>query len=437
MTIRRSGPSGNTMAHAGGRGRPASGKRHTGRGGDQFAHVTTGPVARQIDLAGQYNMRRHGDVARRMGLDKHHGHQKGTVHSARHRGHGMHVSHNGRYYHRGRVSPVYARSHFWFHFHWPSYYAGFYGYPGSYYHWYPHWSPWVHWSWYYRCGPVWDPRPIYCRPWVYVACPGWTWWEPPVWEPLPVVASGTWVNVERTPTPALQYDLQLLAVRFVDPGHPEEKLGPRYRIWFRNNSQQRIDRPFDVLLLAGNEEQVNDKLPTAGVRVDSMEPGQTQSVDIRLPWAVQQMGRDEKGQPAPFTTLHVLVDANREVDETSEANNGTRLSADLVLPVDPNAFEVKPKTVQVGGEVLLAGEGFGPEPGRVLLHLGGIEMEAQIEGWYDLGVRLKAPRLPLAEPVEAELIVIRRDGVAANPLKITVKPEPMPEEIAPPPAMPK
>ena len=60
-----------------------------------------------------------------------------------------------------------------------------------------------------------------------------------------------------------QYDLQLLAVRFVDPGHPEEKLGPRYRVWFRNNSDRRSTQPFNVMLFAGNDDQLTADLPAA------------------------------------------------------------------------------------------------------------------------------------------------------------------------------
>jgi hypothetical protein len=60
-------------------------------------------------------------------------------------------------------------------------------------------------------------------------------------------------------------------------------------------------------------------------------------------------------------------------------------------------------------------------------------MEAEILGWYDLGVRMKMPELPLAGATQAELIVIRGDGAAANPLAITVNPpqRPGPEMNAP------
>ena len=54
------------------------------------------------------------------------------------------------------------------------------------YCWYPRWSTWVSWSWGYNCLPVWDPRPIYCRPIVYEPCVRWVYYDYPVWQPLPV-----------------------------------------------------------------------------------------------------------------------------------------------------------------------------------------------------------------------------------------------------------
>ncbi|NLE38217.1 MAG: hypothetical protein GX621_09360 [Pirellulaceae bacterium] len=438
MTVRRDAASDRTGGPKSGRGGNGKAVAHGGDSG-RFKHVAEGQVARRIDLDKQYAMRDKGDVARRMGFDKHGSHHGQASRGGRPSAHGVHLSHAGAYYHRGRVSPHYAKSHFHFGFYWPRYYAAFSSYPISYGYYYPRWSPWVSWSWYYDCGPVWDPRPIYCRPWYYPVRTTWVYWSVPAWEPMPVAASGTWVDVNMEPVPAQQYDLQLLAVRFVDAGHPDEKLGPRYRVWFRNNSNQPIAVPFDVFLFAANDDRMDDMLPRAGVRVASIEAGQTQSVDVRLPFEVFQMGRDEKGQPAPFTTLHVLVDANREIEETSEVNNGTRLASDLVLPVDPVAFEVKPAKAVAGGEVLLAGEGLGPEPGRVVIHLGGIEMDAEILGWFDLGVRLNMPALPLAAPVEAELIVIRRDGAASNPIAVTISPVAIPdeplEEIVPQPVL--
>ena len=406
--------------------RPFS-ERH--RSGD-LDRLTRGEIGRKVKLADQFRMMERGDVARRLGLHGHgtghgHGHDQGHM---RDHGHGhdhgrpphapnlfrpdhsrWHVDHH----YRGPVSSRYVHGCFQFYYWGPSYFPS--------YCWYPRWSPWVDWCWHYRSHVLWDPRPLWCRPVVYVPAPRLIYYEVPVWAPLPAVECGTWVDVKRVVVGA-DYDLQLLAVRFVDPGHPEEQLGPRYRVWFRNNSESPLARPFDVFLVASQDEKLLANSPQAGVRVTSMQPGETQSVDVRLPFDAQAPGAAIPGGRAPLATLHVLVDANREVSERVETNNGVTLRREEILPVDPAAFELEPTAGTVGGEVVLAGEGFGPEPGQVLLHLGGIEMEAEILGWYDLGVRLVLPDLPLATPTEAELIVIRGDGAAANPLPITIAP---------------
>ena len=395
-------------------------ERH--RSGD-LDRLTKGEIGRKAKLADQFRMMERGDVARRLGL---HGHGHGQ-------GHGdpshvpnlfrpPHSSWHVDHHYRGRVSSRYVHGCFQFHYWGPSYFPS--------YCWYPRWSPWVDWCWHYRSYSLWDPRPVWCRPVVYVPAPRLIYYEVPVWVPLPAVRCGTWVDVERVVVGA-EYDLQLMAVRFVDPGHPEEQLGPRYRVWIRNNSDSPIGRPFDVFLVASDDEKLAGNSPQAGVRVTSMEPGETQSVDVRLPFDAQPTGVAAPGERAPFATLHVLVDANREVSESLETNNGVTLRREEILPVDPAAFELEPTTAAVGGEVVLAGEGFGPEPGQVLLHLGGIEMEAEILGWYDLGVRLVMPDLPLAAPTEAELIVIRGDGAAANPLSLTITPAKQAAEVLP------
>ena len=150
----------------------------------------------------------------------------------------------------------------------------------------------------------------------------------------------------------------------------------------------------------------------------AIEAGDTQSVDVRLP-----IRGDQPWARRPTSTLFsVLVDDNREINDVNRANNGANVAQTDILPVDPAAFEADPTSAAAGGEVIVAGEGLGPEPGKVLVHLGGIEMEAEILGWYDLGVRLSMPKLPLAGATPAELIVVRGDGAAANPVTVTVTP---------------
>ena len=162
--------------------------------------------------------------------------------------------------------------------------------------------------------------------------------------------------------------------------------------------------------------------PQAGVRIAALPAGGAQSVDVRLPVEVYAMNRDAQGRPAPFNVLHVLVDANREVPEATRVNNGARLTPAQILPVDPAAFEVDPVAARPGTEVVLAGEGFGPEPGQLLIHAAGQEFQGEILGWYDLGVRWSVPKLLLVNPVEANVVVVRGDGPAANPLKVTISP---------------
>ncbi len=377
--------------------------------------VTKGEIAKKLDLADQYKHMRQGDVARRMDLQRHAAKNlnPAVMHNATIKNlKGIHPR-PGFYY--GRISPVYVNHCFKYHYYGPAFFAGVC--------WYPHWNPWVVWSWGYHIHPFWDPRPLWCRPVIYQPYIVWNYWAPPLWQPLPEAACGTWVDVKPVVVEPEQFDLQLLAVRMVDPGHPEEKLGPRYRVWFRNNSPKPIIEPFSVMLFAGNDKRFGDDLPRGGVRVTSIEAGDTQSVDIRLPIEVYTMNRDAQGQPAPFEFLHFFVDANREVNDVNLANNGAVVPRDEMLPVDPAAFELDPVQSAAGGELVIAGEGFGPQPGQVLLHINGKEEQAEIAGWYDLGVKIVLPKLEIVAPTEADVIVIRGDGAAANPLKVTLLPD--------------
>ena len=387
----------------------------------QLDTVVKTETGQKLKLGDQYKASQQGDVARRLQLQSNVKNitnvtNKTNVTNVKNITNVTNVTNVNLYHHadhyHGFVHPSYRHSAFEFHYYGPSFFAGVC--------WYPRWDPWVSWSWGYHCHPIWDPRPLWCRPIIYDPCPVWVYYPVPVWTPLPEVACGTWVDVRPVAVAPQQFDLQLLAVRFADPGHPEEKLGPRYRVWYRNNSPQAVTQPFNVVLLAGNGATLAQGLPQSGVRVTAVEAGDTQSVDIRLPWEVYAMNRDPQGQPAPYTTLHVLVDANREVPEVSRSDNGATIPVAQVLPIDPAAFEVDPVQSAPGGEVLLAGEGLGPEAGRVLVNVNGQELDGEILGWYDLGVRVRLPAVPLAAPTPAEVICIRGDGAAANPLKVTM-----------------
>jgi len=363
--------------------------------------------------AAQPRMKLQVDAARRLDAQKHGPRDFAAdraVESARlHHGAKHHFEPHPRFHH-GAVSPHYASHCIRYRYWGPSFFAGLC--------WYPSWSPWVEWTWGYRCGPYWDPRPIWRRPVYCEPCPRWVYWDTPVFVVLPETPSGAWVDLKPVEVAPSQIDVQLVAVRFVDPGHPEEKQGPRYRVWLRNNSAEPISQPFHVVLLAASNEKLSDDLPQAGVRIDAIGAGEIQSVDIRLPAEVYAMNRDALGRSAPFSNLHVLVDADRQLNDIDRTNNGACLTPADILPVDPVAFELAPATAKPGDTVILAGEGLGPEPGQVLVLVEGKELEAEIQGWYDLGVRWTVPQA--AASGEAQVIVIRGDGVATNPVKLVI-----------------
>jgi hypothetical protein len=359
----------------------------------KFDGVVKGAVAKKIDLGKQFELKHKGDLALKLNL----------AHKIK--------SHGGwsKAHWAGLIGPGYGVGYSPFVYCGPWYFPSHCTYPA--------WNPWVEFCWGFHCDPICDPRPWFCRPWWYDPCPVWTCWDYPVWYELPVVVCGTWVDVEPVVIDE-GLDLQLLAVRFVDPGHPELREGPRFRVWARNNSARTIVKDFNVLLMAANSREALTELPQAGVRVDSIEPGEIKALDIRLPFDASTMGRDADGNVTPFSQLHVLVDSHREIPEAFEENNGAIIARGDILPIDPVIFGSDSITPLPGTELNIAGEGFGPEPGQVLVHVGGVELQAEIEGWYDLGVRVKLPSLALASPTDAQLIVIRGDTAASNPLTV-------------------
>ena len=365
---------------------------------DNFANWKNSEADQQLGLLQQFEMQTHGDLSRRMDLSTQLLHAGGWAQSRQH----------------GVLAPTFTTSAF------SSWYAGGGAYPAH--SWSPHWSPWVDWSWWDTCPVIYDPRPYYCIPVVYQPCLPWVYHNYPVWQPLPGVACGTWLDVAPVVLTS-GWDVQLLAVRFVDNGHPEQNQGPRYRVWAVNNSPQTIETPVSVQLLASNEQTPAIDLPQAGVVVPWMEAGEVQVFDIRLPLAVNQLGTTAKGQRVPFHYLHVLVDSHQQIPETSEDNNGAVLDRRDILPIDPSAFSTDVTATAPDRLLAIAGEGFGPEPGQVILLVGDQQVQAEIFGWYDLGVQFAVPNFELTAPVEAEVVIVRGDGAASNPLTVQLAPQ--------------
>jgi len=290
------------------------------------------------------------------------------------------------------------------------------------YAWAPVWSPWVQWSFWNDVSPIYDPRPFVVRPYLYDPAPVVTTYEYPTWTELPVVASGTWVDVPAAPAASGQ-DLQLLAVRFVDPGHSEEKLGPRYRVWLRNNAESELNKEVDVTLFASEDKELSDQVVQAGVRVPSVPANETIAVDIRLPAEANQLVTNDEQDRVPFRYLHAVVDSRNALKEANEENNGSLLSRADIFQVDPAAFSTNVTAAAPGSVISLAGEGFGPEPGEVIVSIGEKEYPAEVRGWYDLGIQITVPDIDVNSAEKAEVLVVRGDGAASNPVPLDIAPE--------------
>lgn len=378
--------------------------------GDAFQNWRNTNVGQRYNLDRQFQLQRRGDMTRQMDFS-------------------ANVIRAGGWQnrHHGAVAASFTSGSF------SVWYAGGGCYPTH--CWYPRWSPWVDWCWWDTCVPFYDPRPIYCRPVIYDPCLPWVYYDYPVWQPLPIVTCGTWVDVEPIVVP-VGLDLQMLAVRFVDNGHPEQNLGPRYRVWIRNNSPIQITAPFSALALAGNDPIPTADLPQSGVVIPTMDIGEVKPVDIRLPLQANRMGITPEGHRVPFNYLHILVDSHQQIAEISEANNGSVVARTDILPVDPAAFSTDLTAASPGTSLTIAGEGFGPEPGRVLISVGEYQTEAMIEGWYDLGIRFIVPDYMLTGMVDAEILVVRGDGAVANPLDIDLGPQTLIGQVQDIPAIP-
>lgn len=384
-----------------------SGRFQTRIRDNDFAPLVQSRIGRQYDLDRQFNLYRRGDVTRQLNLNT-------TL-----------VANGG--WGRRRSGPIFA---------------GYTGssfsvwYPGPRWYprwaWQPIWSPWVSWSFWPTVLPIYDPRPFYCRPYFYDPCPPIVVYDYPVWQPLPIVTAGTWVDVPPVVVPA--EDLQLLAVRFVDPGHVTEKLGPRFRVWLRNNSKTEIRQPFDVSLFATNTQQLADNVQQSGVTIPEIAPEATVSVDIRLPFEANAMNRDTDGSPMPFEFLHAVVDSRGALPEADKANNGAVLNRGEIYSVDPAAFSTDVTAAAPGTVVSLAGEGFGPEPGQLIVTVGDQQLSAEIRGWYDLGVQFTVPNVGGNSAADAQVLVIRGDGASSNPVPLSVAPEGMIGTLPTPPA---
>jgi hypothetical protein len=152
--------------------------------------------------------------------------------------------------------------------------------------------------------------------------------------PAPVtVVNRTVVVVARPVLVGQPIDLELVGLQLVDEGNRDEQIGPRYRVWVRNNGPA-LHTEFKVTILAANRDQPKPELPNVSGRVSTIEASQTIAVDLRLPLAAHELGHDAQGNAIPFSKLFVWIDSAQEIKESNEDNNATMMSRTEIPPVD-------------------------------------------------------------------------------------------------------
>ena len=211
-------------------------------------------------------------------------------------------------------------------------------------------------------------------------------------------------------------DVELVDVRLIDAGNGRTT-GPAFRVWVRNNGPIEIASPLEVVLVAGDDRPVGDTAPHAAAEFKSPAAGELTSVDLRLPFTAYAVGTDAEGRPSPFTKIIAIVNPPETYADARDENNIASFDRDAIKLVD-----LKLTSVAVDAEgktALLSGEGFGRNPGKIVLEAAGLKLLAEVVAWNHSQIRIKLPALDLVEAVTLPTTVRREDGaVVASEIKI-------------------
>lgn len=146
----------------------------------------------------------------------------------------------------------------------------------------------------------------------------------------PAVAGATTIPMAATPASTVSgVDLQLVDVRLLDNGDASQQIGPRYRVTFRNAGSTPVDHEFNVALVAADDANLTENLPTSESRISSVPTGDVTTVDLRLPATAFAIGRDSHSE---FAKLFVFVDSHGEVNDVNRDNNAAGVDRTAVEP---------------------------------------------------------------------------------------------------------
>jgi hypothetical protein len=146
----------------------------------------------------------------------------------------------------------------------------------------------------------------------------------------PAAASIDLGEVKNAAAPSL--DIELVDVRLVDAGSMEHGVGPRFRLFCRNNGTLEAPK-FHVTVMADLGSTLTEKAHQVTVESVGIKPGKTQTVDIQMPLEILKMTSSKDRWARPFDLLGAMLDSDESLTETNEKNNTLVLARDSIKPL--------------------------------------------------------------------------------------------------------
>ncbi|MGC3967064.1 MAG: hypothetical protein QM775_06730 [Pirellulales bacterium] len=203
-------------------------------------------------------------------------------------------------------------------------------------------------------------------------------------------------------------DLQVQGLQLVDLG--DETMGPAYRITLRNNSNRSATAPFVALLMASPNPQPATDSPYATLQVPSLAAGQTTAVDVRLPQLVT-------ANASSFGFLTAAVGTPAGMFEQNDADNRGSYARATVAEIPAKVFGVR--VDETAGHMILDGEGFGSQFGKLYLTVDGQNYEANVSAWGPTMVYFTIDGYA-GQGAAGSFSLVRNDGRLAPPLDVAL-----------------
>jgi hypothetical protein len=124
-------------------------------------------------------------------------------------------------------------------------------------------------------------------------------------------------------------DLELVDIRLVDAGSISDGVGPRFRLFCRNNGTLEAPK-FHVSVMADLGGVLSEKAHLVTVESVGIKPGKTQTVDVQMPPEILKMKGTQDHWPRPFDLLGAMLDSDESLTETNEKNNTLVLARDSI-----------------------------------------------------------------------------------------------------------